>query len=84
MEKQKLLFFPFLSLSFFFPFVLPSNEESFLPFLGVSGLLPAYDISSLRIFLYVDFFYFISFLENVSAVSYYSTILIQLHTLIFF
>ena len=48
-----------LSLTFFLAFVLPSYLESFLPFLEVSSLLPAFIGSSVRIILHAVFLFFI-------------------------
>ena len=65
----------FLSL---FPFVLPIYVEGFLPFLEVWGLLPVFSRCSMSVVLHVVFLFvcFMCLWENVSTMSYSSTILI--------
>ena len=77
---------PFFSplLLTFFPFILHSYIEGFLPFLEVQGLLPAFSRGSveivlqfLQVFFFVLFFFFLMCLwEKVSNMSYSSAILI--------
>ena len=46
-----------LSLSLFSPFVLPSYVEGFLPFLEISGLLPAFSRCSVQTVIHLDGFF---------------------------
>lgn len=63
-----------LSLSFF-PFVVPTYVEGFLPLIEVSVFLPMFSRCSVKMVLYVDVFFFMCVWEKVSMMSPSSAIL---------